>query len=338
MANQRMLDALYKNAYPDELRHHGVEGMSWGERNGPPYPLQGANKKAAKEAYRQKKKEEREERRKERDERAKAKAEHKVQRLKVKEAKRSDKINRRMMKELEERQELEKKKKNILDRANVKEIKRNAKLFTQQEIETAIRKRQVIDQAKYSKWKKKVLENADLDKIKKHPELFTTEDMQKALMRREVLDKQHTRSKADIKKEQEMQERMQKLEKAAKIASSVGTIIGLGKTALGVVNEYRNMKASEANADYNNWKREYDMVKDINKYTALDMFNKQFGTKYEYEEKEKSAQEKVHDALWNDLWDARVSKDSDAWDAAVEAITKYKTMASSGGSNQKKKK
>lgn len=29
---------------PDELCHHGVKGMKWGERNGPPYPLTRASK------------------------------------------------------------------------------------------------------------------------------------------------------------------------------------------------------------------------------------------------------------------------------------------------------
>lgn len=28
------------------IKHHGVEGMKWGEQNGPPYPLEGAGKKA----------------------------------------------------------------------------------------------------------------------------------------------------------------------------------------------------------------------------------------------------------------------------------------------------
>ena len=31
----------------DELYHHGIKGQKWGVRNGPPYPLKGANKRAA---------------------------------------------------------------------------------------------------------------------------------------------------------------------------------------------------------------------------------------------------------------------------------------------------
>ena len=32
-----------------ELMHHGVDGMKWGKRNGPPYPLKGAGKQALRE-------------------------------------------------------------------------------------------------------------------------------------------------------------------------------------------------------------------------------------------------------------------------------------------------
>lgn len=35
-----------KIRYPDELYHHGVKGMKWGVKNGPPYPLKSGQRVA----------------------------------------------------------------------------------------------------------------------------------------------------------------------------------------------------------------------------------------------------------------------------------------------------
>ena len=57
MMNQMVLDTLYHSMYDEDnaLEHHGVEGQSWGDRNGPPYPLQGVDKKVARAEYKAKK-------------------------------------------------------------------------------------------------------------------------------------------------------------------------------------------------------------------------------------------------------------------------------------------
>ena len=65
MRNQIVSDLLYHSLFEeeikmeeeveDELEHHGVKDMSWGERNGPPYPLKGIDKKIARAQYRKEK-------------------------------------------------------------------------------------------------------------------------------------------------------------------------------------------------------------------------------------------------------------------------------------------
>lgn len=42
---KKYMDKHYPNMFKKELRHHGVKGMKWGVRNGPPYPLDKSKKR-----------------------------------------------------------------------------------------------------------------------------------------------------------------------------------------------------------------------------------------------------------------------------------------------------
>lgn len=42
---KKYMDKHYPNMFKKELRHHGVKGMKWGVRNGPPYPLDKSRKR-----------------------------------------------------------------------------------------------------------------------------------------------------------------------------------------------------------------------------------------------------------------------------------------------------
>lgn len=128
MKNQIVSDLLYHSLFEeeikmeeeledemeDELEHHGVKDMSWGERNGPPYPLKGIDKKIARAQYRKEK---------ERKKRLKKlqKAAKKARKLKQKEERTQEQIR--------------KKKQQLVKKGNMEEIRKNADLFTNEELE-----------------------------------------------------------------------------------------------------------------------------------------------------------------------------------------------------------
>lgn len=211
MVNRTTRDVFYDMYHEDELQHHGVKDQQWGVQNGPPYPLSGENKKAAKKFYR--------------------------------EQRRQDRIARRQERELKKNRKFEEARQKMLSKANIKEIRRHSDWFSQQEIESAMRKRQMLDASKPSKKKQKVLEEANLKKIQKHPERYTQDEMRYAITRHQLLEEQkRTKSDEQIKKEQELNDRLAKLEKAAKIAAAASTIIGLGTAGLNFVNAYKDAK------------------------------------------------------------------------------------------------
>lgn len=127
--NQRTLDALYHTLYADEIKmmeeaeqedalyHHGVLGMSWGDKNGPPYPLGGINKKVARVEYKAKKEKER----------------------RLKKLQRAAKKARKERKRQEEKEaDILKKKQKLVKEGDLDKIRKNANLFTNEELQYVI--------------------------------------------------------------------------------------------------------------------------------------------------------------------------------------------------------
>lgn len=127
--NRRTLDTLYHTLYADEIKmmeeaehedelyHHGVLGMSWGDKNGPPYPLGGINKKVARAEYKAKKE-------KERRLKKLQKAAKKARKVKAKNAK--------------QEAEILKKKQKLVKDGDLDKIRKNANLFTNEELQYVI--------------------------------------------------------------------------------------------------------------------------------------------------------------------------------------------------------
>lgn len=225
MVNQTTRDSFYAAYHEDELAHHGVKDQQWGVQNGPPYPLTGEAKREAKRGYR--------------------------------ERRRQDRIARRQERELKKNRKFEQARQKMLGKANIKEIRRHSDWFTQQEIESAMRKRQMLDASKPSKKKQKVLDEANLQKIQKHPEKYTQDEMRYAITRHQLIEEQkRTKSNEQIQKEQELNDRLAKIEKAAKIAAAASTIIGLGTAGLNFVNAYKESKwKAEQREEEQLWKQ-----------------------------------------------------------------------------------
>jgi hypothetical protein len=144
MKNQIMSDLLYHSLFEeeikmeeeledemeDELEHHGVKDMSWGERNGPPYPLKGIDKKIARAQYRKEK---------ERKKRLKKlqKAAKKARKLKQKEERTQEQIR--------------KKKQQLVKKGDLAEIRKNINLFTHEELEYIVNRDEQKRQLKSNK-------------------------------------------------------------------------------------------------------------------------------------------------------------------------------------------
>lgn len=146
--NQKTLEIFYQSQEikmnensGDLLQHHGVEGMSWGVQNGPPYPLSGANKKIARaEAKRKKEQEKRLEKMREaaaKKRKERAKAQKKQDKIAAKQAKKEEQV-------LKKKQELVKK-------GDMEKIRKNAKLFTTDELQYLNERDEAVRAAKTAK-------------------------------------------------------------------------------------------------------------------------------------------------------------------------------------------
>lgn len=123
MVNQKTFESLYHYYFDEEIKmddqseeelyHHGVLGQSWGKKHGPPYPLDGIDKKIARAEARKKKERER----------------------KLRKMQRAAKKARRE-KKLEEKREADilKKKQKLMKSGDMDKIRKNAKLFTNEEL------------------------------------------------------------------------------------------------------------------------------------------------------------------------------------------------------------
>lgn len=136
MQNQKTLENLYRLAYADEIKmaeeseeelyHHGVLGMSWGDRHGPPYPLSGIDKKVARaEAKRKREKERR-----------------------IKKLQRAAKKARRQKKRDERKQEkITKLKQKIAKKGDIEALKKYSKYFTNEEIQYIVERHDQLKNA-----------------------------------------------------------------------------------------------------------------------------------------------------------------------------------------------
>lgn len=146
MQNRMSREILYDSIKmsEDELYHHGVLGMSWGDRNGPPYPLSGSAKKFARaEAKKKIEKEKRLEKMR--------KLAAKKRKIEAKEAKKQEKIDKMKAK--------------LIEKGDMDKINKKSKYFTNEELEFARERNRQLVETRYTRNAKDAPDPHAMDKL-----------------------------------------------------------------------------------------------------------------------------------------------------------------------------
>lgn len=131
MNNQMILRTMYDRTIKmNELYHHGVEGMSWGDRNGPPYPLSGANKKEAR-----------------REAKAKIEKEKRLEKMRKAAAKK----RKEQVKEAKKQEKIDKMKLKLLRKGDMNKINKKSEYFTNEELQFARERNREMIETRYAK-------------------------------------------------------------------------------------------------------------------------------------------------------------------------------------------
>lgn len=145
MNNQMILRTMYDRTIKmNELYHHGVEGMSWGDRNGPPYPLSGVNKKEAR-----------------REAKAKIEKEKRLEKMRKAAAKK----RKMQAKETKKQEKIDKMKLKLLREGNMDKINKKSKYFTNEELQFARERNREMIETRYAKNPNKAPDPHTMEKL-----------------------------------------------------------------------------------------------------------------------------------------------------------------------------
>lgn len=256
MANEIVRRILAARVEDDVLCHHGILNMSWGVRNGPPYPLSGAGKKMS--SFLRKKK-------RQYAIASKAKKTAKEQRA-------QDAINL--------------KKQKLLAKGDMNAIYRNAKIFTNDELAMALERNQLMFDTKHAKNRRKAPDPHAFDSLVNATDKLGTaaRNIAPALdVALKVADL--TKKRSDAKAAEG--------DKAAKtVQDRFNMLKGIDEqAALDFFNDiydtkYEKKKDAKAEAEREAEKKakavqdKFNMLKGLDDSAALELFNDLYGTDY----------------------------------------------------------